>query len=125
MNCWHPWHPAGMSAREALRMAVQGGARNLGRDDIGQIAPGFAADLAAWRTDTLGFSGAASMDPVAGLVLCANGVGHADVVLINGRVVVRGGQLQTVDVAELVAAHSAASARICSHYSKEAIGGGQ
>lgn len=59
-------------------------------------------------------------------MLCANGVGRADMVLINGRVVVRGGQLMTVDVGgELVAAHSAASARICSHYSKEAIGGGQ
>lgn len=48
-----------MDCREALRVGIHGGARNLGRDDIGQIAPGFAADLAGWKTEgNIGFSGA-------------------------------------------------------------------
>ncbi len=86
-----------MEAREALRVAIEGGARNLGRDDIGQIAPGFAADFVAWRTDSIGFAGA-SKDPVAGLLYCTPSIGFVDFSVINGDVIVRDGQLQTLDL---------------------------
>ena len=90
---------AAMSCREALRIAIQGGARNLGRqDDIGQIAPGFAADIVGWRVDgNIGFSGA-GLDPVAGLVLCTPSIGFVDLSIINGRTVVRDGKLTTLDL---------------------------
>ena len=40
-------------------MGIQGGAKNLGRDDIGQVVPGFAADLAGWKVEgNIGFAGA-------------------------------------------------------------------
>ncbi len=88
---------SGMEAREALRMGIGGGARNLGRDEIGQIAPGFAADFVAWRTDSIGFAGAGK-DPVAGLLYCTPSIGSVDLSVINGDVVVRDGELLTLDL---------------------------
>jgi cytosine/adenosine deaminase-related metal-dependent hydrolase len=43
---------------EALGMATRGGARCLGRDDLGQLAPGKAADVALYPSDGLERAGA-------------------------------------------------------------------
>ena len=48
-----------VNCRKVLKMAIHGGAKNLGRDDIGQIAPGFAADFVGWKTNTIGAQPAA------------------------------------------------------------------
>ena len=86
-----------MEAREALSVGIGGGARNLGRDDIGQIAPGFAADFVAWRTDSVGFAGAGK-DPVTGLLYCTPSIGFVDLSVINGEVIVRDGELLSLDL---------------------------
>ncbi|BDA49398.1 5'-deoxyadenosine deaminase [Coccomyxa sp. Obi] len=104
----------GMEAREALRVGISGGARNLGRDDIGQIAPGFAADFVAWRTDSIGFAGAGK-DPVAGLLYCTPSIGSVDLSVINGDVVVRDGELLTLDLKALIKEHMEHSERLCAH----------
>lgn len=97
--------PAEMTARDALVLATRGGAQVLGRDDdIGRIAPGWCADLALFRLDTLAMAGGAVHDPVAALLLCASP--QADHVIVNGRPVVREGQLTTVDLGPLVERHN-------------------
>jgi cytosine/adenosine deaminase-related metal-dependent hydrolase len=93
-------NPAGLSAEEALWMATGGGARVLGRSDIGQLAAGKAADLIGLRLDRLDFAGALH-DPMAALVFCHPQ--RVDLSVINGRLVVDGGQLLTVDLEPVVA----------------------
>ena len=96
--------PAEMTARDALYMATRGGAQVLGRNDVGHLAPGMCADLALFDLRTLGFAGGAVHDPVASLLLCASA--QAAYTVVNGRVVVRGGQLTTVDLGPLVEKHN-------------------
>jgi len=98
-----------LSAREALEIATLGGAAVLGRDDIGALAPGMAADLIGVRSDRVWTAGAGA-DPVAALVLCRPP--EVDLSIINGRVVVEGGTLQTADLGELAARQNAVSERL-------------
>ena len=91
-----------MSARESLAVATRGGAAVLGRDDIGVLAPGYAADIVAFDCRGIDFAGAA-WDPLAALVFC--GPGKAAYTIINGRVVVADGKLQTMDTATLLQNH--------------------
>ncbi len=95
--------PDAMTAREALEIATLGGARVLGRDDIGALAPGMAADFVAFDLRQPLFAGALH-DPVAALVFCAPSQVAWSVV--NGRVLVREGQLATVDLGPLVEHHN-------------------
>jgi len=95
--------PAAMTARQALELATLGGAGVLGRDDIGALAPGMAADFAAF--DLRGVSHAGALhDPVAALVFCAPE--RASWVAVNGRIVVEQGRLATIDLAAVLERHN-------------------
>jgi 8-oxoguanine deaminase len=96
--------PAEMTARDALLIATRGGAQVLGRSDVGHLAPGMCADFALFDLRTLGFAGGAVHDPVASLLLCASA--QAAYTVVNGRVVVRQGQLTTVDLGPLLEKHN-------------------
>lgn len=99
---------AAMTVREALRLATRGGAEVLGRDDIGQIAPGMAADIALFDAESLAVAGGEADLPAA-VVL---GATRPDTVLVQGRVVVRAGRLTTADEQLLAARHNEASRRL-------------
>ena len=96
-------NPAGLSAEEALWLATAGGARVLGRDDIGALAAGMAADFIAFRLDRLEYAGALH-DPMAALVFCTPQ--RVDLSVINGRVVVQDGRLLTIDLDPVIRRHN-------------------
>ena len=97
--------PLEMTARDALHLATRGGAQVLGRaHDIGQITPGYCADLALFDVDTLPMAGGAVHDAVGSLLLCASA--PARHTIVHGRQVVRDGQLTTVELGPLVERHN-------------------
>jgi cytosine/adenosine deaminase-related metal-dependent hydrolase len=98
-----------LSSRQALELATRGGAAALGRDDIGSLEPGKAADVVAFRVDDLEHAGALA-DPVAALVTCAPG--RAWVSVIDGRIVVERGELAGVDLGPAVERHNRVSRRM-------------
>ncbi len=95
--------PARFTAREALALATRGGARVLGRDNIGHLAPGMAADVAAFRIDGPAHAGGQG-DPVAALVTCAPA--GAWYTLINGQPAVQEGQLVRGELPVLIERHN-------------------
>jgi cytosine/adenosine deaminase-related metal-dependent hydrolase len=101
-----------LSARSALRLATRGGAQVLGRDDVGALAPGMAADVAGFRIDTLPLAGGAAHDPLAALVFCRPV--NADFVMVNGRTIVERGEFVRLDIARLVAEHGRHARRLLS-----------
>ena len=101
-------------AGEVFEAATLGGARTLGREDLGRLAPGTAADLI-----TIRLSGERSLrygpvrDPIKSLVEC--GVGDdIDTVMVDGIVRMRGGEIPGLDIAKLAADAQAAGEAVWS-----------
>ncbi|MDR7125873.1 8-oxoguanine deaminase [Pseudotabrizicola sp. 4114] len=97
-----------MSAREVLEIATLGGAQVLGRGDCGALVPGKRADVAIW--DVSGIEAAGSWDPVAALALC--GPGRVRDLFVEGRRVVAGGQMVTVDLSTIVERQTALARKL-------------
>jgi cytosine/adenosine deaminase-related metal-dependent hydrolase len=89
--------PDALSPAQALELGTSGGARCIGRPDLGRLEPGAAADLAVGPASDL----EDIADPVAGLVL--GPTRHVRHLLVGGNSVVVDGELQGVD---LRAAHA-------------------
>lgn len=103
-------NPAGLSAEEALWIGTRGGAEVLGRDDIGQLAPGKAADLIGIRLDSVDYAGGAVHDPLAATVFCQPQ--RVDLSVINGRVVVENGRLTTIELPPVIERHNRIARRL-------------
>ena len=96
-------NPGALTARQALALATRGGAEVLGREDIGSLEAGKAADFVAIDLNRVEYAGALH-DPVAALVFCATP--RVDLSVINGRVVVEDGHLTTVDLPPVIERHN-------------------
>lgn len=100
--------PEALSARQVLEMATLGGAALLGRDDIGALSPGKAADLIAIDVDRLEYAGAG--DLVAALLFCAPPT--VDLSVVDGRILVDNGQIQGLDLEAVMHRHNDLAVRM-------------
>lgn len=102
--------PASVTAEDVVTMATRGGADVLGRDEVGAIEPGKAADVVLVDATRLGYAGAQS-DPLAALLYA--GFDHrVDYTIVNGEVVVEEGRLVTGDEREIAREASRLSFRM-------------
>lgn len=99
-----------MTAREALHLGTRGGAAVLGRKDIGSLEAGKCADFFAVNLNRIGYAG--MHDPVAAVVF--GQPANVDYTVVNGKFVVKQGQLVTVDERKLVEKHNKAAKRLLS-----------
>src|SRR5438128_3010218 len=97
------------TAADAFDAATLGGARALGRDDLGRIAPGARADLVLWKARSWGMT--PLRDPVKNIVYNATAE-DVDRVWVNGRLVVDGGRVRAADERAIFAALQAGGERM-------------
>lgn len=92
-----------MTARAALELATLGGAALLGRDDIGSLAAGKAADFIALDLNRIEYAGG-HHDPVASALFCAPVT--VDYSYVHGTPVVRRQQLVGLELEPVVEQHN-------------------
>lgn len=104
-------NPESLAPRRALEMATIEGARALGLGErTGSITPGKRADLVLVRSDTLNV--APVVDPAVAVVHGA-GPANVDTVIVDGRVLKRGGRLTAADPAGIVTEAEERLAALC------------
>lgn len=95
-----------LTARGALEIATVGGARVLGRQDIGSLEPGKCADFIAIDLNRIEFAGA-HHDPVSAAIFCQPVT--VEYSYVHGRSVVSEGNLVGVELPELINKHNRAA----------------
>ena len=99
-----------VTAMDVYRMATVNGAKLLGFEKVGELREGWAADVAVFDVDQLGYAGALS-DPLAALIF--SGYNHQTAfTIVNGRIVVDEGRLVGIDEGELTRKANTIAARL-------------
>jgi len=102
------------TAAQVFEAATLGGARSVGREDLGRRAPGAKADIVIidlTGRDTLRMGPV--RDPIKSLIDC--GIGDdVDTVIVDGVVRMEGGRIPGIDFAALRAQAQAAGERVWS-----------
>lgn len=102
--------PTVIPAAEALQMAISGGAKALGLEDVGELKAGMKADLILIDLNKTHF--APEHDLLSHLVYAAHG-DDVDTVIVNGQTLMRSRQLLTMDEEKIIAEAKQTAKRLC------------
>jgi 5-methylthioadenosine/S-adenosylhomocysteine deaminase len=97
------------TAADVFEAATLGGAKALGRDDLGRIVPGAKADLLVWEGDSLFMT--PLRDPIKNIVYSAQAE-DLNTAIVDGEVRMRDRVIPGVDVAQLARDLQAAGERM-------------
>jgi 5-methylthioadenosine/S-adenosylhomocysteine deaminase len=100
--------PLAVTARDVFNAATLGGAKALGREDLGRLAPGAKADIII--VDLTGLHVGLIDDPIKTMVYMGS-QRDIETVIVDGRVVVEGGRVPGVDEEELARKANAVNQR--------------
>lgn len=102
-------NPLSVPAAQALQMATEFGATALGLQNVGRLAEGYKADIVLW--DMSGVEWQPNYNPVSLLVYSAN-ASSADTVIVDGKILMQGRELKTLDAEKILAEFTACANRL-------------
>lgn len=102
-------NPLSVPAAQALQMATEFGATALGLQNVGRLAEGYKADIVLW--DMSGVEWQPNYNPVSLLVYSAN-ASSVDTVIVDGKILMQGRELKTLDEEKILAEFTACANRL-------------
>lgn len=102
-------NPLAVPAAQALQMATDFGAQALGLQGVGRLEAGCKADIVLW--DMRGVEWQPNYNPASLLVYSAN-ASAADTVIVNGKILMQGRELKTLDAEKICAEFTACANRL-------------
>lgn len=102
-------NPLAVPAAQALQMATEYGAKAIGLQNVGQLAEGYKADIVLW--DMGGVEWQPNYNPTSLLVYSANS-SSVDTVIVDGKILMQGRELKTLDEEKICAEFIACANRL-------------
>ena len=104
------WGVSSFTPYNAIELATKGGASVIGRNELGSIEVGKAADIAMFSLKDISFAGGVH-DPYGFFTMLGSN-NRADTVIVNGKVVVESGHIKGIDEEKLIAQANSLSSKL-------------
>lgn len=102
-------NPLAVPAAQAVQMATEFGAKALGLENVGRLEEGCKADIVLW--DMRGVEWQPNYNPASLLVYSASSAA-ADTVIVDGKILMQGRELKTLDEEKILSEFKACANRL-------------